>query len=365
MKRWLSVAVGVLSMITSAHTYAHERTLYCVVLAGGSGTRLWPLSRQDHPKQLLSVDGDVTLLEQAIARVEPLIDQENIWVSTTAQHEKKIRDLVGNRVGRVIVEPGARNTGPAILFTCMEIMQHDPDALIFFVPSDQYVPEKDNQRYRAFMEHAFDHSAQHDTITLFGVQPTFPATGYGYIEYDNRRDSVPYPVMRFREKPSREVAQEYVDAGTMLWNICMFCAQASVFVREFQACVPLMYDAMHAFNAGTISYADIPADSIDYAVLEKSRHVSVLPVNFGWCDVGNISVLLSLQDKTDASTDVVTVDAYNNLVDVPDKLTVLVGVDNVCVVDTGDALLITKRDKAEQVKQAVQHLKKMGSTDYL
>ncbi len=334
--------------------------VYIVIMAGGNGTRLWPLSREANPKQCLALP-DETLLEQAVGRAALLVDRDHILISTTKQHERKISELVGNKVDSIIVEPGSRNTGPAILLACMEIHAKDPNAIIVFVPSDPFIPTRDWPKFTSFLEHAIDHAHKHDDIVLLGVEPIYPATGYGYIEYDLQQaaqQDAPYKVTRFREKPSQEVAQQYLEQGNKLWNISIFCAQASTFVREFQQEAPEMFAGVKNYIEKKDTYEHVIADSIDYALIERSKHVSVMPVDFSWCDVGNIEVFLSLKQQYNTlDANFIGVDSRNNLVDVPGKLVALVGVDDLCVVEVDDALLITKRDKAENVRGIVRLLK--------
>ncbi|MDR3551345.1 MAG: sugar phosphate nucleotidyltransferase, partial [Candidatus Babeliales bacterium] len=146
--------------------------VYCVILAGGIGERLWPLSRQNKPKQLLKIQDDQTLLDQAIERVALVISQSNIFISTTQQHKETIEDLFGNRIGGVIIEPGLRNTAPAILLCCLQLYQKDPEAIILFLPADPFIPQKENAKFAQCLEYAFDFASQHDRITLLGVKPT-------------------------------------------------------------------------------------------------------------------------------------------------------------------------------------------------
>lgn len=341
--------------------------IYFVILAGGSGERLWPLSRQSKPKQLLAVGDEQTLLDQAINRVQPLAFRETIWVSTTKQHAPSIEKEVGKDVGRVLAEPGSRNTGPAILYSCFEIYKKDPEALIVFLPADPFIPSKDNEKFVQFLEHAIDFTAHNDAITLLGVKPTYPATGYGYIEFTSGSQMAPYPVKKFHEKPSLESAKHYLESGNMLWNIGMFCGKASVFMEEFKAHAPEIYQGVSDFVNGKIPYETIKSDSIDYAVMEKSKRVAVLPVDFAWWDVGNIEIFLSIKDQYGAlnKEKIVSTESENNLIDVPNKLVALIGVNNLCVVQTDEVLLITKREDAEKVRAIVKSLKQGSLKNYL
>jgi mannose-1-phosphate guanylyltransferase len=349
-------------------TVASDKTehRYCVILAGGNGERLWPFSRNSLPKQLLPVGCQQTLLEQAINRVTGLVERDRIWISTTQHHAPRISESVGSNVGTILPEPASRNTAPAILLCCLKIYEQDPQAIIAFLPADPYIPA--NSSFPEFLEHAFDYAGKHDRIALFGLRPRYPATGYGYIEFDpqeNPQHNALYQVKKFREKPSLEVAQEYVAAGNMLWNASIFCGHVQVFLQEFKDHAPQIYEGVDAYINHHGRYEDVVSDSIDYAVMEKSSRISVLPVDFPWCDVGNIEIFLSLKNSALASEPLITIDAKNNLVDVPNKLVALIGVDDLCVVDTGDALLVVKRQEAEKVKYVVKKLKDMQAHEYL
>jgi len=344
-----------------------KKNVYYVIMAGGDGTRLWPLSRQTKPKQLLPIGTDKSLLEQSIDRIAPLTSKEYIWISTTTQHEDSISQAVGNQVGTIIAEPGSRNTGPAILLCAMEIYAQDPQALIIFIPADAFIPQRDWKKWRDFLQHAVAYAAQEEKIVLLGIKPTYPATGYGYITYDTTNNNdAPYLVTHFREKPSLEVAERYIEQSNNLWNISIFCAQASLFLHEFQTYAPDMFNGVKAYCQKKAPYQSIVADSIDYAVMEHSKRVVVLPVDVSWCDVGNIEVFLSLKQQYNTlDANFIAYDAHNNLVDVPGKLVALVGVDNLCVVEVNDALLITTREDAENVRNIIKLLKQGNYTRHL
>ncbi len=345
-----------------------KEDIYIVVLAGGNGERLWPLSRKTNPKQLLTIENDQTLLDQSVNRVKSLVNKETIWISTTQQHASKIEEMVSGTVGRVLAEPGLRNTGPAILLSCLEIYKKNPNAIIIFVPADQFIPAKDNEKYLQFLEEAIDYVVSYDTITLLGVRPTYPATGYGYIEFENENSTqMPYQVKKFHEKPLLEVAQQYLDSGSMLWNIGMFCGKASVFIQEFQLHAHDIYDGVKDFLEGRRPYDSIKSESIDYAVMEKSKRITVLPVNFSWYDIGNIEIFLTIKNACGglSKNRTISAESKNNLVDVPNKLVALIGVEDLCVVETDEVLLITKRNEAEKVRAIVKTLKESTLKEYL
>lgn len=339
----------------------NKNDVYYVLLAGGNGDRLWPLSSDVTPKQLLPLGPDGTLLAQAIDRVSVMTHKKQIWVSTTAKHADRVQASVGDKVGNILVEPGSRNTGPAILLCCMKIHDLNPNAVIVFLPADAFIPKGEWVKFRELLVHGVDHANNHDDIVLLGLQPTHPATGYGYIEFDEdeaQRKQAPYSVTHFREKPSHDVAQQYLEEGNKLWNIGIFTGQAKTFIREYKKAAPEMHKAVKRYLNGKGSYNDVPKDSIDYAVMEHSKKVSVLPVDFLWCDVGNIEVFLTLkQQYSTLDSNIISIDAQNNLVDVPGKTVALVGVHDLCIVEVDGALLITKRDAAEKVRSIVDLLR--------
>lgn len=369
MKNLLTIiVVGSLMQIACANQSSTDlKNVYAVILAGGSGERLWPLSRLQFPKQLLSVEEQKTFLDQAIERVSTFIPTSHIMVNTTRNHAERISHAVGNRVGDIIIEPGARNTGPAILYCCLRLHQQDPDAVAVFLPADHYISV--NAKFVEFLGHAIAYAMHHDRIVLMGLQPKYPATGYGYIEYDpalvSEYNGV-VPVKKFHEKPVYDIAQTYVTAGNMLWNAGIFCAKVSVFLNEFKTHAPEMYQGVIKSLDDTDCYHQVVSESVDYAIMEKSEQISVLPADFPWCDIGNVEIFLSLKEqKQSTNRRVITYESHNSLVDVPDRLVALVGVDDLCVVDTGEILLVAKRQEAEKVKMIVQALKDMKAYEYL
>lgn len=339
---------------------------YCVILAGGGGTRLWPLSRIDKPKQFLQLPNGQTLLEHTLARMRLVLAQEQICASTIAEYEQPIKRYLGKDLSQVILEPSARNTGPSLLLSCLHIAHKDPDAVVMFLPADHFIPV--HEHFVPFFERAMDYAQAHDDIVLFGLRPQGPATGFGYIEYDDAQEyAQPFPVKKFHEKPSLDVTQRYCMQRTMLWNIGIFCARASVFIREFERLAPDVYHAVSGYVQGRNSYEDACSISVDHLIMEHARSVKVFPVTFEWIDVGTLEPYLALHAGEEAFTParVVSVDSKDNVVHVQDKLVALVGVENLCIVQTGDTLLIVQRDQVQKITHVVQQLKKSGSHEYL
>lgn len=323
------------------------------MLAGGSGSRLWPLSSIQRPKQLLPFIGDKSLLDQALDRIGTLgIPKENIFIITNTEQEEAIRSAVGDVIGSFVLEPCARNTAAALLLGCYHIYAHDPDAVVLFVPADHFVPDERSwvQAVKCMLQEA----EQSENIVLLGLKPSFPATGYGYIQASKNNDQNALPVVRFHEKPALEAAQLYMQCDDMFWNIGMFAARVSVFLEEVKLHAPAVYHAMQDYLDNKKSYDQIPSISIDYAVMEKTQRAVLIPAAFTWYDVGNISIFLSLQSLyNNINANVVNVAGKNNLVSTKKKVVACVGVSNLCIVETEDTLLIVAQDQAELVKEVV------------
>lgn len=343
-----------------------KSNLFFVILAGGSGTRLWPISRENMPKQFVQVgSNNKSLIEQAIDRIAPISLKENIWISTTENHKENINLQVGHKIGKIIIEPCMRNTAPAILLACLEIQKINPAALIVFLPSDPFIPE--TQKFIDNLTSTINFIEKNNKIALLGIKPTHPATGYGYIEFDNiNKKEAPYKVLKFHEKPNLQTAKEYLKENNIIWNIGTFCAKAQVFIQEFETHAPEIFAGVSNYLNNTCSYSKINSDSIDYAIIEKSENVFVTPGNFLWYDVGNIEIFLNIQKQyMQLNQNTILVNSKNNLIKVQNKLVALIGIDDLCVVETDNIILITKRDKSEQVRDIVQQLKDSNNLDYL
>jgi len=358
---WMVCMLPAMLLAADRSMIMQNKDVYFVLLAGGNGERLWPLSRQERPKQLLAVGNHKSLLEQSLDRIAPLAySKKNIWVSTTVHHEDAIRACIGDQVGTIVVEPGLRDTGPAILYACFELYKKNPNATVIFLAADAFIPPDNYSKFQHAIMHGITFAQKNDAIVLFGVKPTYPATGYGYIEYkktDVDLHTGTFKVVCFHEKPSQAVAEYYLDLDTMLWNIGMFGAQVATFIREFQIYAPDVFAGVQQAREGTGIYDDIPKISIDYAVLEQSARVWVVPADISWCDVGNIGVLLSLQkEHNQPHAHTINIKSHNNLVHA-NTLVALIGVEDLCIVQTDDVLLITKKEEAERVKAVVGQLK--------
>lgn len=358
--------------------------MYIVILAGGSGTRFWPLSRKRHPKQLMSVFGGRSMLQRTVERVLPLNPDHILVVTNSLQAEETARQLASLDRGTITVveEPLARNTAPAIGLAAAVIERHDPTAVMAVLPADHYII--DEEEFRATLVRAGEAASRWSLVTL-GIRPTAPETGYGYIEADTSagREGV-LPVRRFVEKPSRERALEFMESGNFYWNSGMFVWRTDLILDRIRTHLPDLWAGLSALdvpaNLKHLSvlkervadlYARIEAQSIDYGVMEKAEGVVVIPSSFGWSDVGSWSALPGLLEGdpegnsvTDSSR-LVTIDSRNCLVRGNDRLVALLGVRDLIVVDSGDALLVCPRERAQEVRKVVDELERRGLTDYL
>jgi|SaaInlLV_10m_DNA_2_1039722.scaffolds.fasta_scaffold01914_2 mannose-1-phosphate guanylyltransferase/mannose-6-phosphate isomerase len=332
---------------------------YFTILCGGSGTRLWPLSRKNRPKQFVPFLGNKTLLEQTIERIEPLAKNKNhIGVVTTQEQIQLIKQTAGNKIGFIVEEPCARNTGPALLYACFEIQKKDPYSIITFMHSDAFIPDAKN--FREHLSVAIKYAKKNNIIATLGIIPTTPATSYGYIQADAKNITAKtcYPLKQFHEKPNQQTAEKYIKQNDMFWNPGLFIGKVSVFLQEFKTHAPEMYDAVKKYVATNSGYETVPKISFDCAVMEKTKNAVVMPCDFEWSDVGNLDVFLSLKEKFEGQTSkTLSLESSNNLVHVEGKIVALIGIKNLCIVEQDGILVIIQRDKVENVKNILPMIK--------
>jgi mannose-1-phosphate guanylyltransferase len=360
--------------------------MYVVILAGGSGTRFWPLSRKRSPKQLISVFGGKSMLQRTVERVLPLKPKRILVVTNTLQAEESARQLKEyHRQARIdiIEEPLARNTAPAIGLAASIIARYDPDGIMLTLPADHYIVNE--EEFRATVQRGLE-AARNGCLVTLGIEPGRPETGYGYIEADTelRGGAGPFPVKRFVEKPPLEKAVEYLDSGNFYWNSGMFIWSVDVILDNIAALMPGLTAALSGlvfsgdiWELGDLKpqiedlYQDIKAESIDYGVMEKADNVVVIPARFGWSDVGSWSAIPEVVEAdsrgnvTIRADNGIALDSGNCLVYGNGKLVALVGVSDMIVIETDDALLVCASDRAQDVKQVVAELENRGLKDYL
>jgi mannose-1-phosphate guanylyltransferase len=345
--------------------------VYAVIMAGGAGTRFWPASRAGRPKQLLPLAGrsDEPLLAATVRRIASLVPPERVYVAT-GQHllDATAACLPAVPRAQLLAEPVPRNTAPCIGWAVRTIQKRDPDAVVAVLPSDHFI--KDEAAFVATLARAIE-AARGDEIVTVGIGPTRPETGYGYIELGPEKSTGVSSVHRFVEKPDLARAKEYVAGGKHLWNAGMFFFRASVMTAAIDQHLPELGRGLAKIDAEAAALATIfptlPSISIDHGVMEKAANVSVVRGDFGWNDVGGWQSAWELADK-DADGNAlpegaIAVDARGNLVrDLGGnkRVIALVGVSDLVVVDTGDALLVIPRDRAQDVRAIVDALKAQG-----
>lgn len=331
--------------------------LYAVILAGGRGTRFWPLSRRALPKQCLSLDGGPTLIQRTYARVLPMIPAERVLVVTGPEMAEAIRaQLPDLPAGNLLIEPSSRNTAPVAAWTAWEVERRG-GGTICVLPSDHMI--SDEPAFRATLSAAMaEASHRAGSLVTLGIHPTHPETGFGYIEPAPGDEPV-RAVKRFVEKPNRERAEELILAGCF-WNAGMFCWRSDTLqaaVRTFLPRTALAMDRLLQGESLANAWADTDAISVDYGILERSVDIRVVPGSFGWSDVGSwpaLAEVLPAQEWGCGVGEVIALRASGNIVYAPHKLVALLGVDDLVVVDTPDVLLVTRKAAGQQVKDMLE-----------
>ncbi len=353
---------------------------YPVILAGGRGTRFWPLSRKRRAKQLLALDGKHTMIQQTVARLVPMAASSRFWIITNDDLRSAIMGQLKKLAAKqIIAEPAGRNTAPAIGLAAFLLLRHDPDAVLGLFPSDHVIA--DPAQFRATLSRGIEIAAAGENIVVLGIRPTRPETGYGYIEAGASEQNGSLRVRRFTEKPDLGRAQQFVDAGNYFWNSGMFLWRADTLAEALREHLPNTAPLLERIAAayGTRKFADTFRKlyrkceniSIDYAVLEPrsakgetQSRIFCLPSDFGWNDLGSWTALhehhLANAKRVDgrpaAKSGSFALDAKNNYVHAPGKFVALIGVSNLVIVETEDALLVTTLDQSQNVGKIVKHL---------
>jgi mannose-1-phosphate guanylyltransferase len=359
---------------------ADKLPVHAVILAGGRGTRFWPRSRTRAPKQLLNIIGKQTMLEQTVARLRPLISPDRIWSVTNSEQAAALKkQLPAASPKRVLTEPVGRNTAAAIALAAIHIRRAaKDDALMAVLPADHFIAQP--EKYRSIVAAALNFAREPGRMVVLGIPPTRPETGFGYVErMGEALDSNGFPVFavrRFTEKPALGVAQEYVASGNYHWNAGMFFWRVSTFLENLQRHLPQTHAALEKLAAaiGTRSYEKklraiypkLENISVDYAILERatlqpgSPQVFVIPAEIGWSDIGSWAAVYELLAKKPGENVFAgsghALDASGNFLWSADKFVAAIGIHDLVVVETPDALLICPRDRAQDVAKVVKHL---------
>lgn len=352
--------------------------VFGVIMAGGGGTRFWPLSRNEYPKQLLNLTGKDAMVNETANRLSLVCERNNLYVVTNISQAKKIREISKDIIisKNVIEEPAARNTAACIGYAAVRIIKEHGDGVMIVSPSDAFI--KDEKTYAEILSTAVKAAQESDNLITIGITPTFPATGYGYIQFERSNKKIKN-VKRFVEKPDIEKAKEYLGSGEYVWNSGVFVWKASVIMEKFKTLLPDVYsDLIEIKNAiGTDKeketveriYPSIRSISVDYGIMEKSQNICVIPGEFGWNDVGSWDMMGVLKEKDKNGNvlcgDTVCVDTKNCVVYSKKRLVATVGIENLVVVETEDAIMVCPVDKAQEVKKIVDELKNTGRKELL
>lgn len=351
--------------------------VYAVIMAGGSGTRFWPKSTKKLPKQFLNLFGEGTMIQNTARRIEDLIPQERILVVTNDNYVNLVREQLPDVPSHNIVgEPVAKNTAPCVAIAAEMLYKKDPEAVMVVLPADHHI--EDPRTFNGILKTAIAKAEAGENLVTIGINPNRPETGYGYIHADDTTTeeyagNKTHPVVAFKEKPDEETARAFLASGDYFWNSGMFIWKASTILNEFDRLLPEMHQLVKAAGAGLYEdihdesihefYHSCQSISIDYGIMEGAENVFVVPGDFGWNDVGSWTAIYELDEKNEEgniihSDQATFSEASNNLVvSNSDKMISIVGLDGVAVVETEDAILVCKLDKAQGVKDIVQQLK--------
>ncbi len=358
---------------------------YAVIMAGGSGTRLWPLSRSDRPKQSLAIGSDRSLFQQAVDRLKGLFSYDRILVVTVADQvgllSKECPEIPHDNF---IIEPLPRGTASVVGLAAIAINARQPGATMAILTADHLI--RNEKHLRKLLKAAFQVAQENYLVTL-GIQPTYPATGYGYIQKGDHLGQYQgldaYRVLRFKEKPDQNLAKELADDGEHAWNSGMFIWQVDTVLGEFARQMPELYEKLDQIGASwSTSHAAqtleslwpiIQPQTIDYGIMEHAQKVAVIPaLNLGWSDVGSWESLFEALSGDDSGNiclrgESVAFDTRGTLIceDSPDRLIVTIGVEDLIIIDSGNTVLVCDRKQAQQVREAVKYLKQSGREDYL
>ncbi|HEU4471579.1 MAG TPA: mannose-1-phosphate guanylyltransferase [Flavisolibacter sp.] len=359
-----------------------NRKTYVAIMAGGIGSRFWPLSRVNFPKQFLDILGTgKTLIQHTFDRFAQLVPEENIFVVTANEYlDITAEQLPRIAPGNIIGEPFRKNTAPCIAYISFKLQQLDPEASLIVAPADHLILNE--ERFLGICSEALDFVNHFSALVTIGISPTYPNTGYGYIQHEGI-EAVPsvYKVKTFTEKPNKELAKTFIASGDFLWNSGIFVWQIKRGIEAFKAHMPEMYELFYAEQdklntaeektAIESIYPQCTNISIDFGVMEKADNVYVIPGSFGWSDLGTWNSAWENMEKdylenAVAGNNVIVFDANKNVVHVPDeKLVVLQGLDDYIVVDTKDVLLICQKEKEQEIKEYVAEVKRNKGDKFL
>ncbi|GGZ79522.1 mannose-1-phosphate guanylyltransferase [Algibacter mikhailovii] len=357
-----------------------NKNYYAILMAGGVGSRFWPVSTQEFPKQFHDMlgTGD-TLIQKTFQRLSNLIPKENIFILTNERYNDLVLEQLPDvKQRQVVLEPAMRNTAPCILYASLKIQKENEDAVMIVAPSDHWI--EDEQTFSENVQQAFDFCSQNKALMTLGIQPSFPNTGYGYIEFDKTSNEDIKGVNQFREKPDYETAKEFISQGNFLWNAGIFMWSVKSVIDAFQNNQPELYtlfeQGIPAYNTSLEAefikenYPKAENISVDYALMEKSKNVYVIAAEFDWNDLGTWGSLYDKLDKDAESNAVVHArtlveDAAGNMIRTKnDKIVVVDGLNDYIIVDKDEVLLIFPKSKEQNIKKVLQNVKNKFGEQY-
>lgn len=348
---------------------------YGVIMAGGEGTRFWPLSRKQRPKQLLNLTGKDVMINEAYDRLKKVEGVKGVFIVTNKDQKDGVLKAAENRItdpAFVLSEPEGRNTAACIGYAAVSILERYGDAVMVITPADHYI--KDEAEFKRILDEAVAIAKSTDKLVTIGIKPESPSTGFGYIEAGNKKGDGSYEVASFKEKPDLETAEEYLSKGTYYWNSGMFVWRASMILEKFKELVPDIYESLIEIkkSIGTDKeeetvrnvYPTIRKISIDYAVMEPSAgkgDVIVIPGDFGWNDIGSFDMLNVLHEENEYGNisigDSILIDTKNTYAYSTGRTIAALGVENLIIVETSDAILVCDKDRSQDIKTIVEQLK--------
>ncbi len=359
-----------------------NRPLYAVIMAGGSGTRLWPRSRKNKPKQLLDIVSSKTMIQETVERLGPLIDGNHTIVVVGASHFKDIdKQLAHIPTENILVEPSGKNTAPCIGLAAVHMKVRHDDAVMVVLPSDHLI--RNASRFRKIVKIGAAVAQKERFLLTIGIKPTFPETGYGYIHIGEKAFSVQnedvYKVIAFTEKPTLTVAKRFLKSGHYMWNSGMFIWSVSTILDQIKMHLPDLYEGLMKIEAALRKgddskvlqkvYDAIKPESIDFGVMEKAQNVLLLKGDFGWNDIGSWAAMEQLWPKDShgnfLNADVISIESSGNIIHSTKKLVAVIGLKDIVIIETEDALLVCPKERAPDVRRAVEELKERGLEDYL
>jgi mannose-1-phosphate guanylyltransferase len=344
--------------------------MIALIMAGGVGTRFWPLSRKTNPKQFLNIISDDSMIQMTVKRLRPKIKVDDIYIVTAGSQAELIsKHLPCLPQENIIIEPFGMNTAPCIALSAQYLARkYDKKEKMIVLPADHLIALNDD--FLASLDMG-ESSAEKDDLVTFGIKPNYPATGYGYIEAGKEIDDNKFSVIQFKEKPDLETAEQFIESGNFFWNSGMFMWKIETILDAYKAYLPKVADVLEKINkrwdenglSADISseYALMPRIPVDIGIMEQAEKRVVIPVDYGWSDVGSWKALYDISDK-DENNNVIncdnqTIDSNNNYIN-SSKFVALIGVDDLVIVESEDALLIAKKDRSEDVKTIVEKLAK-------